>query len=161
MNVYVALVQFHWLKHCMPIKFSASSKCILVCWLCQSSKLMLAKLDKCFEQEKFYNQQTRNMSRASIVNEIVKFVTKAVGNSYHSSVEAGFNDRKTDLTTRVSFKVKLNSIYLLFFLFSYNARSHWGPSYLISLRMALTKLYLFSFILYTVFFLVKMLSFIV
>ncbi|KAK9271258.1 hypothetical protein L1049_026848 [Liquidambar formosana] len=55
-------------------------------------------------QERFYNQQTRNMSRASIVNQIVKFVTKAFGNSYYSAVEAGFNDRQTDLTTRVSFK---------------------------------------------------------
>lgn len=55
-------------------------------------------------QEQFYNQQTRNMSRASIVNHIIKFVTNAIGNSDYSAVESGFNDRQTDLTTRVSFK---------------------------------------------------------
>ncbi|XP_028077998.1 uncharacterized protein LOC114279907 [Camellia sinensis] len=56
------------------------------------------------QQEEFYNQQTFNMSRASIVQHIVKLATKAVGNSYHSAVESGFTDRKTDLMTRVSFK---------------------------------------------------------
>ncbi|KAF5943120.1 hypothetical protein HYC85_020762 [Camellia sinensis] len=56
------------------------------------------------EPEEFYNQQTFNMSRASIVQHIVKLATKAVGNSYHSAVESGFTDRKTDLMTRVSFK---------------------------------------------------------
>ncbi|KAK6939307.1 Thioredoxin-like fold [Dillenia turbinata] len=55
-------------------------------------------------QEKFYNLPTRNLSRASIVKKIVKFSTRAVGNSYYSEIEEGFNDRKTDLLTRVSFK---------------------------------------------------------
>ncbi|KAF8410381.1 hypothetical protein HHK36_002909 [Tetracentron sinense] len=55
-------------------------------------------------QEKFYNQQTHDMSRTSVVDHIVKFATKAVGNSSLSAVESGFNDRQTDLTTRVSFK---------------------------------------------------------
>lgn len=46
------------------------------------------------------------MSRAAIVNSIVKFAAQAVGNSYYSSIAAGFNDRQTDLKTRVSFKVR-------------------------------------------------------
>ncbi|KAM5565205.1 hypothetical protein ABKV19_019298 [Rosa sericea] len=55
-------------------------------------------------QERYYNAQTRNISRASIVDDLVKQLTAVLGNSYHSSLESGFNDRKTDLTTRVSFK---------------------------------------------------------
>ncbi|KAK6939300.1 Thioredoxin-like fold [Dillenia turbinata] len=55
-------------------------------------------------QEKFYSLQT-NLSRASIVKKIVKFSSRAVGKSYYSKIEEGFNDRKTDLLTRVSFKV--------------------------------------------------------
>ncbi|OIV97582.1 hypothetical protein TanjilG_12339 [Lupinus angustifolius] len=56
-------------------------------------------------QEKFYNVPTRNLSRASIVKEIVKSATKVVGNSYHDSIKNGFNDTNTDLLTRVSFKL--------------------------------------------------------
>ncbi|KAG6776615.1 hypothetical protein D5086_011659 [Populus alba] len=55
-------------------------------------------------QEKFYNAKTSNLSKTSIVEEIVKFATVAVGNSYSSAFESGFNDRQTDLKTRVSFK---------------------------------------------------------
>ncbi|KAJ9186413.1 hypothetical protein P3X46_001986 [Hevea brasiliensis] len=55
-------------------------------------------------QERFYNNETHNLSRASVVKEMVKFATEAVGNSYYSAIESGFNDRKTDLKTRVSFK---------------------------------------------------------
>ncbi|CAK7346128.1 unnamed protein product [Dovyalis caffra] len=55
-------------------------------------------------QEKFYNAKTSNLSKVSIVKEIVKFATVAVGNSYCSAFESGFNDRQTDLKTRVSFK---------------------------------------------------------
>ncbi|KAM7518141.1 hypothetical protein LguiB_017103 [Lonicera macranthoides] len=55
-------------------------------------------------QEKFYNQQTINMSRSSIVNYVTKFASYAVGSSYCSAIESGFKDRQTDLTTRVSFK---------------------------------------------------------
>ncbi|XP_030443864.1 uncharacterized protein LOC115666235 [Syzygium oleosum] len=56
------------------------------------------------QQGRFYNDQTKDMSRAAIVNSIVKFAAQAVGNSYYSSIAAGFNDRQTDLKTRVSFK---------------------------------------------------------
>ncbi|KAJ4702187.1 Thioredoxin superfamily protein [Melia azedarach] len=55
-------------------------------------------------QEKFYNAHTQNLSRTSVVNEIVKFSAEAVGESYSSAIQSGFTDRKTDLLTRVSFK---------------------------------------------------------
>ncbi|KAF2324726.1 hypothetical protein GH714_016512 [Hevea brasiliensis] len=55
-------------------------------------------------QERFYNAETHNLSRASVVKDIVKLATEAVGNSYYSAIESGFDDRKTDLKTRVSFK---------------------------------------------------------
>nr|ACU16578.1 unknown [Glycine max] len=55
-------------------------------------------------QEKFYGAQTRNLSRASIVDEIVKSATEAAGSSYYNAIKHGFNDTKTDYQTRVSFK---------------------------------------------------------
>ncbi|KAK4853328.1 hypothetical protein QYF36_007304 [Acer negundo] len=54
-------------------------------------------------QERFYNAPTHNMSRASVVEEIVRFSAEAIGNSCLSAIESGFNDRETDLLTRVSF----------------------------------------------------------
>ncbi|CAL5349447.1 unnamed protein product [Camellia sinensis] len=71
---------------------------------CSLSAVNVVASQKRYIGEEFYNQQTFNMSRASIVQHIVKLATKAVGNSYHSAVESGFTDRKTDLMTRVSFK---------------------------------------------------------
>lgn len=55
-------------------------------------------------QEKFYNKKTMNMSRAEIVDHIIDFVTPSVGNTYFAAVKSAFNDRKTDLITRGSFK---------------------------------------------------------
>ncbi|KAJ7966911.1 Thioredoxin superfamily protein [Quillaja saponaria] len=55
-------------------------------------------------QEKFYNARTRNLSRASVVDEVVKSATEVVGRSYYNEIKAGFNNAKTDLKTRVSFK---------------------------------------------------------
>ncbi|XVE94510.1 hypothetical protein REPUB_Repub02eG0014800 [Reevesia pubescens] len=55
-------------------------------------------------QDRFYNDQTSNMSRVAVVNEIIKFAADAVGNSYYPAIASGFTDRKTDLKTRVSFK---------------------------------------------------------
>ncbi|CAI0435089.1 unnamed protein product, partial [Linum tenue] len=55
-------------------------------------------------QEKFYNDQTINLSKASVVKQVVDFATPAVGNFLHSEFETAFNDRRTDLKTRVSFK---------------------------------------------------------
>lgn len=46
------------------------------------------------------------MSRASIVDNMVELVVQAVGNSSLSAIEFGFQDVKTDLTTRISFKVR-------------------------------------------------------
>ena len=69
------------------------------------------KLLPTIEQEKFYNAPTRNLSRAVIVQEIVKFATEVVGDSYYSAIKSSFNDTKTDLKTRVSFKVRLSVSY--------------------------------------------------
>ncbi|XP_062097568.1 uncharacterized protein LOC133803514 [Humulus lupulus] len=55
-------------------------------------------------QENFYNAQTRNLTRIEVVNEIVESATQLLGSSYLGTLESGFNDRKTDLKTRVSFK---------------------------------------------------------
>uniref|UniRef100_A0A2P2MZN6 Uncharacterized protein LOC105109908 n=1 Tax=Rhizophora mucronata TaxID=61149 RepID=A0A2P2MZN6_RHIMU len=55
-------------------------------------------------QERFYNNETVNLSRHAVVKEIVDFVTAKVGNSYLGVIESGFNDTKTDLKTRISFK---------------------------------------------------------
>ncbi|RZC69422.1 hypothetical protein C5167_032508 [Papaver somniferum] len=55
-------------------------------------------------QEKFYNKQTHELSRATIVDQVVKLVADATGNTSLSALESGFNNRKTDLMTRVSFK---------------------------------------------------------
>ncbi|PIA55421.1 hypothetical protein AQUCO_00700009v1 [Aquilegia coerulea] len=55
-------------------------------------------------QETFYNDQTRKMSREAVVDRIVNLAAEAVGRSSLPSVQSGFSDRQTDLTTRVSFK---------------------------------------------------------
>ena len=57
-------------------------------------------------QEKFYGAQTQDLSRASVVVEIVNSAIEVVGSSYDSSVKSGFDDRISDLLTRVSFKVQ-------------------------------------------------------
>ncbi|GMJ14871.1 hypothetical protein like AT1G76020 [Hibiscus trionum] len=62
-------------------------------------------LDSFFEhQERFYNAQTSNKSRDAVVNEIAEFTAETAGKSYYSAIVSGFNDRNTDLKTRVSFK---------------------------------------------------------
>ncbi|KAM2019708.1 hypothetical protein ACFX1T_022473 [Malus domestica] len=50
-----------------------------------------------------FSSQIHNISRVAVVNDIVNSVTEVIGNSYHSALEFGFNDRKTDLKTRFSF----------------------------------------------------------
>ncbi|XP_020220145.1 uncharacterized protein LOC109803087 [Cajanus cajan] len=55
-------------------------------------------------QEKFYGAQTRNLSRAFVIEEIVKSATKVVGRSYYNAIKNGFNDTKSDYQTRISFK---------------------------------------------------------
>lgn len=44
------------------------------------------------------------MSRAAVVDRMVKLVVEAVGNSSLSAIESGFVDAKTDSATRISFK---------------------------------------------------------
>jgi len=56
------------------------------------------------QEEEFYNKQTFNMSKASIVEHVAKFSSRAVGTSFYSAIKSGFEDRTTDLTTRISFK---------------------------------------------------------
>lgn len=46
------------------------------------------------------------MSRASVVDRMVKLVVEAVGNSSLSAIKSGFEDAKTDFATRISFKVR-------------------------------------------------------
>ena len=75
---------------------------VLTCW-------------KFVKQERFYNAPTHNKSRASVVDEIVRFSAEAIGNSNLSAIESGFDDRKTDLLTRVSFAVIPNMISFLCF----------------------------------------------
>ncbi|KAK1348060.1 T-kininogen 2 light chain like [Heracleum sosnowskyi] len=56
------------------------------------------------DQERFYNAQTLNNSRASVVNQVTQVAAKAVGKTHLSAIRTGFLDRKTDLATRSSFK---------------------------------------------------------
>ncbi|XP_073127828.1 uncharacterized protein [Henckelia pumila] len=55
-------------------------------------------------QEQFYGSSTLNLSRASVVDKIVKFVIKELGPSFLSAIKSGFTDSKTDQVTRVAFK---------------------------------------------------------
>ncbi|KZV20118.1 hypothetical protein F511_00975 [Dorcoceras hygrometricum] len=55
-------------------------------------------------QELFYGASTLNMSRASVVDQIVKFVTMELGASFLSAIESGFTDSETDHATRFAFK---------------------------------------------------------
>ncbi|XP_072966245.1 uncharacterized protein [Typha angustifolia] len=55
-------------------------------------------------QEKFYNAPTINMSRSAITEKMTKLAVMAVGNSLLTEFQSGFQDSKTDLAARVSFK---------------------------------------------------------
>uniref|UniRef100_A0A7N0U4F0 Thioredoxin-like fold domain-containing protein n=1 Tax=Kalanchoe fedtschenkoi TaxID=63787 RepID=A0A7N0U4F0_KALFE len=55
-------------------------------------------------QEKFYNLNTKSKSKDDIVDELVVFVSDVAGKPYLPSIKSAFQDRKTDLLTRVSFK---------------------------------------------------------
>ncbi|KAL6524862.1 hypothetical protein OROMI_030455 [Orobanche minor] len=64
-------------------------------------------LEAFFEhQDQFYGKATFNLSKADVVDKIVKFSTKALGNEsyYYSAIKSGFNNTKTDHATRVGFK---------------------------------------------------------
>ncbi|KAL0438377.1 UNVERIFIED_CONTAM: hypothetical protein Slati_2320700 [Sesamum latifolium] len=56
-------------------------------------------------QENFYGKATFNLSRAAVLDQIAKFVTKTLGKSYRAAIKSGFTDSKTDRATRVSFKL--------------------------------------------------------
>ncbi|CAN4105232.1 unnamed protein product [Withania somnifera] len=56
------------------------------------------------QQENFYGKATFNLSKASVLDEIAKFTSIAIGNSNSAAIEAGFTDPKTDHATRMSFK---------------------------------------------------------
>ncbi|PKA60770.1 hypothetical protein AXF42_Ash006404 [Apostasia shenzhenica] len=55
-------------------------------------------------QEKYYNGLTRNMSRASIIEEIAKDGAQAVGTSLLPAFIYAFSDTLSDSATRISFK---------------------------------------------------------
>ncbi|XP_010941346.2 uncharacterized protein [Elaeis guineensis] len=54
-------------------------------------------------QEKYYNEPTENMSRASIIDDMAKLAVTVVGSSL-SEFLSGFKDSKTDTAARISFK---------------------------------------------------------
>ncbi|CAH9120532.1 unnamed protein product [Cuscuta epithymum] len=55
-------------------------------------------------QEQFYGKSTLNSSKASVVDHVIKFAAKTVGDSLYRQLKYGFNDTKTDQATRISFK---------------------------------------------------------
>lgn len=55
-------------------------------------------------QEKYYNKATYNMSRAAVLDHMVKLMLRAVGESSLPAIQSGFEDRQTDMATRISFK---------------------------------------------------------
>ncbi|GJS70359.1 putative thioredoxin superfamily protein [Tanacetum coccineum] len=62
-------------------------------------------LDAFFKhQEQFYNAQTLNMSRETVLNHVIGFASSTLGNSLKSAITSGFKDLKTGTRTRVSFK---------------------------------------------------------
>ncbi|MQL83689.1 hypothetical protein Taro_016173, partial [Colocasia esculenta] len=55
-------------------------------------------------QEKLYNSPTHKMSRESVIQHVVDLAVEAVGNSSRSALENGFEDRRSDMAARISFK---------------------------------------------------------
>ncbi|KAJ0967873.1 hypothetical protein J5N97_024790 [Dioscorea zingiberensis] len=55
-------------------------------------------------QEKYYNDQTLNMTRASIINDITNLAILAVGNSSLPAFKDGFKDPETNTAQIISFK---------------------------------------------------------
>ncbi|KAJ0967872.1 hypothetical protein J5N97_024789 [Dioscorea zingiberensis] len=55
-------------------------------------------------QEKYYNDQTLNMTRASIINDITNLAILAVGNSSLLAFKDGFKDPETNTAQIISFK---------------------------------------------------------
>lgn len=57
------------------------------------------------------------MSRPAVVDNLIKLGTVTLGNSYHSPLISGFSNSKSDLATRVSFKVTPSAFPLLSFTY--------------------------------------------
>ncbi|PHU14001.1 putative pectin methyltransferase QUA2 [Capsicum chinense] len=54
--------------------------------------------------DKFYNQATFNLSKASVVDKVANITCNAIGNSNYAAIKAGFTNPKIDQETRTSFK---------------------------------------------------------
>lgn len=61
------------------------------------------------------------MSRPAVVDKLIKLGTITLGNSYHSLLKSGFSNSKSDLDTRVSFKVIPSAFPLLSVLHSFTS----------------------------------------
>ncbi|KAG0458744.1 hypothetical protein HPP92_021872 [Vanilla planifolia] len=55
-------------------------------------------------QKSYYNAPTYNTSMAFIINQFSKIAEEAVGLGSYSAIISGFNDSRTDMSTRISFK---------------------------------------------------------
>ncbi|KAH1244220.1 hypothetical protein GmHk_06G014899 [Glycine max] len=70
----------------------------------RKSNMATCKIIVIWLKGKFYGAQTRNLSRASVIEEVAESATQVVGSSYYNTIKNAFNDTKTDIQTRVSFK---------------------------------------------------------
>lgn len=62
-------------------------------------------LEKFFERQSlFYNQHTSKLSRTAVIDYVVDFVSQSLGQSYFSTVKAGFSNTESDIKTRIAFK---------------------------------------------------------
>ncbi|KAJ0967874.1 hypothetical protein J5N97_024791 [Dioscorea zingiberensis] len=62
------------------------------------------EVDMAITTEKYYNDQTLNMTRASIINDITNLAILAVGNSSLPAFKDGFKDPETNTAQIISFK---------------------------------------------------------
>ncbi|CAI0382447.1 unnamed protein product [Linum tenue] len=96
------------LVHLLPLPYHdngyVASRSLHIANLLNSSSTF-PLLEQFFKyQDKFYSDQTKNLSKAFIVKEVIDFATIAVGNSFQPQFQAAFSDIRTDRKTRVSFK---------------------------------------------------------
>jgi len=77
-------------------------------------------------QEGYYNLPTYEKSRATVVNEITKnLVAPIIGETNLAAYTAGFNDSKSDMATRISFKVrKITTIAVVDSIYIYTFAKH-------------------------------------
>ncbi|KAL0923533.1 hypothetical protein M5K25_007594 [Dendrobium thyrsiflorum] len=55
-------------------------------------------------QESYYNAPTYYRSRAFIIDQFSKIAAEAVGEGSYSAIKSAYNDSRTDMATRISFK---------------------------------------------------------